>query len=147
MESFEDEVMFVAQNCLAKRIRKSSRTITKIFNDALAPLDLTSSQCNLLIPLAVKKDSGMSPAKACELLGMEKSTLSRNMKILIKRGLAEVQAGSGASQIMYRITEQGCQILSKAFPLWRKANLRASSCLAEENLAEVDNPRSLIKRQ
>ena len=120
--------------CLALRIRQLNRRVTRIYDAALRPHGVRSTQFNLLIALGlfdVIRASDLARA-----LDLEKSTLSRNLKRLIERRWVTVGPGaSGASQEL-RLTAAGRRIVERAVPAWRDAQRRAAAEI-NANLVEA----------
>src|SRR6266496_818651 len=78
----------IVRNCLAVRLRLLNRVVTKLYDDALRPLGLKVSQLNILVVAA--KLGVARPAQVCEILQLDTSTLSRNVKPLQAHGWLEV---------------------------------------------------------
>jgi hypothetical protein len=70
----------IARNCIAVRLRLLNRVVTNLYDDALRPLGLKVSQLNILIVTA--KLGLARPAQVCDVLQLDASTLSRNVKPL-----------------------------------------------------------------
>src|SRR5215510_15594341 len=78
----------IARTCIAVRLRLLNRVVTNIYDDALRPHGLRVSQLNILI--ATAKLGLARPAKVCEILQLDISTLSRSIKPLQKHRWLEV---------------------------------------------------------
>ena len=83
----------IARTCIAVRLRLLNRVVTNFYDDALRPLGLKVSQLNILIVTA--KLGLARPAQVCEILQLDASTLSRNVKPLQAHGWLEVVPGRG----------------------------------------------------
>src|SRR5579864_1409383 len=78
----------IAGTCIAVRLRLLNRVVTSFYDDALRPLGLKVSQLNVLI---VTARLGLArPTQVCEILQLDASTLSRNVKPLEAHGWLEV---------------------------------------------------------
>src|ERR1051326_2766878 len=78
----------IARSCIAVRLRLLNRVVTNLYDDALRPLGLKVSQLNILV---VTARLGLArPAQVCEILQLDASTLSRNVKPLQAHGWLEV---------------------------------------------------------
>ena len=75
----------VTQRCTAGRVLRAARRITREYDDALRPVDLTIAQFGLLN--AVGRFEPDSISELADLLALERTTLSRNLKPLEKAGL------------------------------------------------------------
>ena len=87
----------IASECLAVRVRLLSRTITGIYDEALRPLGLTVGQMNILVVVA--KRGPVSPGEVARRLNMEKSTVSRNIDRMAKRGWLTVSESAFCARV------------------------------------------------
>src|SRR5262245_24027178 len=68
---------------------------------------------------------------------LDKTTLSRNMKLLNERGWIEFAAGSDARERRVRLTPDGRKRLATARPAWREAQEQLRSALRDHDLESV----------
>ena len=95
----------ISGTCIAARVRLLNRVVTNFYDDALRPLGLKVSQLNILI---VTARLGLArPAQVCEILQLDASTLSRNVKPLQAHGWLEVVSEEDARAQPFRLTAQG----------------------------------------
>jgi DNA-binding MarR family transcriptional regulator len=126
----------ISKTCIAVRLRLLNRVITNFYDDALRPLGLKVSQLNILI---VTARLGLArPAQVCEILQLDVSTLSRNIKPLQAHGWLEVVSEEDARAQPFRLTAQGKRLIEKAIPAWEKAQQQASELLGCEGIALLD---------
>ena len=126
----------IAQTCIAVRLRLLNRVVTNFYDEALRPLGLKVSQLNILIVTA--KLGLARPAQVCEILQLDASTLSRNVKPLQAHGWLEVVPEEDARAQPFRLTHQGKRLIEKAVPAWEEAQRRATELLGEEGIALLD---------
>jgi len=126
----------IAKTCIAVRLRLLNRVVTNVYDDALRPLGLKASQLNLLIVTAWL---GLArPAQVCEILQLDASTLSRNVKPLQAHGWLEVVVEEDARSQPFQLTAQGKRLIEKAIPAWEKAQQQASELLGSEGISLLD---------
>jgi DNA-binding MarR family transcriptional regulator len=126
----------IARRCIAVRLRLLNRAVTNLYDDALRPLGLKVSQLNVLI---VTARLGLArPAQVCEILHLDASTLSRNVKPLQAHGWLEVVPGEDARTQPFRLTKQGRRLIEKAVPAWEEAQRQAANLLGDEGIAWLD---------
>jgi DNA-binding MarR family transcriptional regulator len=126
----------ISKTCIAVRLRLLNRVITNFYDDALRPLGLKVSQLNILI---VTARLGLArPAQVCEILRLDLSTLSRNVKPLLAHAWLEVVPEEDARSQPFRLTAQGKRLIEKAIPAWEKAQQQASELLGNEGIALLD---------
>src|SRR5207302_3606079 len=95
----------IAKTCIAVRLRLLNRVVTNLYDDALRPLGLKVSQMNILILTA--KLGLARPAQVCEILQLDTSTLSRNVKPLQAHGWLVVVPDEDARTQPFRLTDNG----------------------------------------
>ena len=105
--------------CTALNLRKASRVVTNLFDDALRPIGLRSTQLPILVTLRLLGPTTMSQISA-ELV-MSPTTLTRNLKPLMKRGMVQVLAGEDKRTREISLAEPGHRLLEEAVPLWEEA--------------------------
>jgi DNA-binding MarR family transcriptional regulator len=126
----------ISRTCIAVRLRLLNRVVTNLYDDALRPLGLKVSQLNILIAAA---QLGLArPARMCEVLQLDRSTLSRNVRPLQLRGWLEVVPDDDARAQPFRLTAKGKRLIEKAVPAWERAQRRASKLLGAEGVAVLD---------
>src|SRR5262249_52026694 len=122
----------IAGKCIAVRLRLLNRVVTNFYDDALRPLGLKVSQLNILVVAA--KLGLARPAQVCEILQLDASTLSRNVRPLQRRGWLEVVSDDDARAQPFRLTPRGRRLIEKALPAWEEAQRRAGELLGDEGL-------------
>lgn len=134
----------ISRTCIAVRLRLLNRVVTKIYDDALRTLGLKVSQMNILIVTA--KLGLARPAQMCEILQLDASTLSRNIRPLQANGWLEVAPEDDARVQPFRLTPQGKRLIEKAVPAWEKAQKEAAELLGNEGLAMLDRAARKVRR-
>ena len=109
----------VRDTCLCLHLQRAARTVARRFDEALRPFGLTSGQFSLLMSLnrpEVPRVGDVAP-----LLGMDRTTLTANLKPLSRRGLVEVCIDTDdkrGRRVM--LTDAGRSLLVGAVPVWRE---------------------------
>jgi DNA-binding MarR family transcriptional regulator len=122
----------IARNCIAVRLRSLNRVVTNLYDDALRPLGLKISQLNILVVTA--KLGVAQPAKVCEILQLDTSTLSRNVERIRAKCWLEIIPGEDARTQPFRLTAQGRRLLEKAVPVWEQAQRQAGELLGKDGV-------------
>ncbi len=136
MASIADIAETTAGACLATRIRQLSRIITRVYDDAMRPLGITTSQYTLLAQLAAR--DSITAVEIGHQLDIEKSTLSRNLKRLLALGHIIMDPPAGRRGRGLHLTPKGQAILKDAFPIWQDAQTRAVSAMGAESRNVLD---------
>ena len=106
--------------CACFNLRKTARAITQFYNAMLQPSGLLATQFSLLVALAI--DSPTPISSLAEALGMDRTTLSRNLKPLQHQGLVQVAPDDADNRIqLVALTGEGRAALVAAMPLWQEA--------------------------
>lgn len=131
------------QECIADKLRLLHRVITNLYDERLRPAGITASQMNIMVVVA--KYGSANPSQVGRWLHMEKSTLSRNLKLLRGQGLIEARRSSGSRSMELRNTVNGERVLRRGLPLWRKAQREAKSLLGEGGVKEVMRVANILR--
>ncbi len=124
-----------ARRCIALRVRRLSRLVTGVFEEAFRAHPITVAQFTLLG--AAVLEGPLQPARLARMLDLERSTLSRNLRLLEAEGLVRITGSvSGGQRI--EATERGRRVLVKALPGWRMAQERAIAALGDAAVARLD---------
>ncbi|WP_242336682.1 MULTISPECIES: MarR family winged helix-turn-helix transcriptional regulator [unclassified Anaeromyxobacter] len=124
-----------ATRCVALRARRLSRLVTSVFEEALRGHPITVAQFTLLG--ATILEGPLRPARLARMLDLEKSTLSRNLRLLEAAGLVRI-AGLDSGGQRIEATERGRRALVEALPDWRAAQERAVAALGDAVVARLD---------
>jgi len=107
-------------DCLCHNLRKTSRLLTQYYDEALRPVGLRITQFTLMATVDEMREVAFIPL--ADFLGMDRTTLARNVEILLRDGLVSVETGAtDRRQQVVRLTEFGESQLAAAMPLWRAA--------------------------
>jgi len=132
----DSSIDVIARECIAVRVRMLNRVITGIYDDALRPFGLKASQMNILV--VVTKLGTARPARICEFLQLDSSTLSRNAERMIAAGWLETVAEEDGRSQPLRITKKGAALLQKVVPVWQKAQREAEAVLGEQGVSALN---------
>ena len=117
-------------NCVCFNLRKATRAVTQLYDDALRPSGLRATQFSLLQHLAERGPFTMSDLAT--VLVTDRTTLTRNLTPLLEKGLVRTDVGDDRRQRSIAITDKGLAALGQALPLWRQAQARIVDGLATE---------------
>lgn len=109
----------IAATCAGFNLRRASRAVTQHFDHALAPVGLRTTQFTLLAALALA-----GPVSTNELalgLVVDRTTLTRNLRLLREAGLVERQRSATGREIRFVLSETGREALARAIPVWQAA--------------------------
>jgi DNA-binding MarR family transcriptional regulator len=117
--------------CVGFRLRRATRKVSQIYDQALQPLDLTGAQFSLLAHLP--RGRQVPVGQLADELGTEASTLTRNLRPLERRGLLTlVEAPYDGRVKLVLSTKGGQELLAKAIPAWRAARAKLEQGVGPE---------------
>lgn len=120
----------LADECLAMRSRRLTRQITRLYDEAMRPHGIKTSQVNILA--AVARQGTVLPRALADALQMEPSTLSRNVSRMRSRGwLAETETSDGRQRPLC-LAPAGELLLVALHPAWERAQLAVAEWLGDQ---------------
>jgi DNA-binding MarR family transcriptional regulator len=93
-----------------------------MFDDVLEPGGLRATQ--FVAVASILAEGGPTLPRLARALGVDRSTLTRNLKPLVKAGLVETSTGLGGRTTSARLTPKGEKALQRCLPLWEEAQRR-----------------------
>jgi DNA-binding MarR family transcriptional regulator len=105
--------------CYCTQFRRSANALTSVYDDALRPVGLKITQLTLLRGLD-RLGSATYNEIASEL-ALDKTTISRNIKLLIEAGWVDVSSDEDARYKLATLSPAGARMLKEAEPYWRAA--------------------------
>jgi DNA-binding MarR family transcriptional regulator len=107
------------QDCVCFAVRRAARTITQHYDRQLRETGLRVTQFSLLAVLSHGEPRPVNRVAA--RLGMDRTTLTRNLRPLVDRGYVTVEGGEDARVRLVQITTRGSAAATAALPHWRRA--------------------------
>ena len=106
-------------SCLCHRTRMAARAVTRLYDEILRPVELRATQLAVLV--AVGNEDVTSITELATYMGMDRSTLTRNLAPLEREGLIRVGNEGWRRSRTVEITNKGNSRLREALPFWEKA--------------------------
>ena len=91
----------IASSCLCRRVQGLSRRITRLYDEALREVGLTANQLTTLV--VIQRSGEVSSTELAQLLGAEKSTVSRTLSRMARNGWLRREVDG-----RQRLASQGC---------------------------------------
>jgi DNA-binding MarR family transcriptional regulator len=104
--------------CLCLASRRAARAITRQFDRALRVHAIKATQFTLLAALELK--GPLSIGELAELIGVDRTTLTRNLAVAHERWLVDIRLGRDARSRIVSITTSGRHTIKRALPAWRR---------------------------
>jgi DNA-binding MarR family transcriptional regulator len=122
----------VRDTCLCLHLQRAARVVGRRFDEALRPLELTNGQFSLLMSL--NRPEAPSIGSVSSLLGMDRTTLTANLKPLERRGLVTVTVDDADRRSRrLTLTPAGRALLVAAVPVWQRTHAAIERRLPRAN--------------
>lgn len=128
-------------DCLCAASRLAARSLTRAFDRVMRDSGLRVTQFSLLVQLMRRGE--LPVGRLAEVLGVERTTLTRNLALIERRRLVRIRSGDDPRERIVAITPQGEAAVTKALPLWRKAQADAADVIGKSGVAAL---RALAQR-
>ena len=130
--------------CALATARQTARVLTQLYDSHLAEAQIEAAQFALL--MTADAMSGKSQAELGRVIGMDKTTLSRNLKLLRAKGwIISAPATEGRARRI-SLTEEGRARLDAAKPAWRRAQATVRAQMsASEWVGMFDAMQSVMR--
>jgi DNA-binding MarR family transcriptional regulator len=125
----------VTETCLCHRARMAARAVTRGYDDALRETGLRATQLAVLAAIAAK--GALSIKSLADDLGMDRTTLTRNLRPLEDLGYVAIGAEHRHRARTLALTEAGDTALAAALPLWEAAQRKLQQRLGARRWPEI----------
>lgn len=115
--------------CACAETRRAARLVTQLYSRVMGP-EIEPPQFALLTTLQAL--GGCGPAELGRKLGVDKTTLSRNLALVEKKGWVGREATADARERRRVVTPAGAAILAATKPRWAKAQSRLRAQMSAE---------------
>ena len=121
----------IVQNCTCFNLRKTTRAVTQLFDEALKPCGLYATQFTLLAAISSKKNVPIT--ELSRALIMDRTTLTRNLNPLQKNGWVAVVPGEDKRTRILSLTSSGKKVLKQAQVHWERVQNEVVKTLGISN--------------
>ncbi|RBJ79042.1 MarR family transcriptional regulator [Pseudomonas sp. MWU12-2534b] len=108
--------------CLCTNLRRAARGVSRYYDGALDGFGINVAQYSLLNNLLRLDQPSIS--SLAEAMGLDRSTLGRNVRVLEAAGLVCLLEGDDQRNRLVQLTEAGHERLAAALPAWEAAQQR-----------------------
>jgi DNA-binding MarR family transcriptional regulator len=109
-------------SCASFNFRRAARAVTSLYDRAFEPFGIRSTQFSILVGIAKTQPTSISALS--DLLVIDRTTLTRSLRLLKNQGLLSVSDPSTKRQRFLTLTSKGERTLATSLPAWRKAQDR-----------------------
>ena len=111
-------------------LRRTARAHTQLYEQALRPLGLRSTQFTVLQVLS--RAGEVSQGQLGEMLAMDSTTLTRTLEIMSRQGWITERRGEDRRERWLRLAKGGKTQLNRALPVWEKVQSRLRRQLGDQ---------------
>lgn len=115
--------------CTCFKLRKLTRAMSRLYDQHMATVGLKTTQYSVLVNAA---RAPLPVAELADALGLERTTLTRNLKPLQDAGWVELKPGADSRQRIVTITTAGRQMLKQAYLAWRRAQTEFETLMGRD---------------
>src|SRR5919197_674763 len=133
-----------AGTCTCGELRKAARAITLLYDNAFKSSGLLSTQFNVL--QAIYDVDSMRISDLANKLGMDRTTLTRNLSVLERQGFIEISQGKDHRTRIVTATQKGRSAVAKTILLWNEVQHKVKQEMGESSWRELmQNLGQLLK--
>lgn len=142
MAELPDVDVMAPMGCVGARLRRTSRALTAAYNEAFREVGIRSTQWPILAALRVAGSLPLS--NLADAVGSDPSTISRNIRPLVRDGLVDLAEEDDGRKRHARLTPKGIATYYRAYGLWKRVQdealrlLGAEWTVVREKLAELE---------
>ncbi|PVV05922.1 MAG: hypothetical protein B6D77_17255 [gamma proteobacterium symbiont of Ctena orbiculata] len=123
----------IGKTCVVFNLRKASRALTQVYEEVMKPSGILPTQFTLLVVTRAMQPVAIS--KMAEVLVMDRTTLTRNLRPLERDGMLSVKPSRRDKRTReVRLTKKGLAHLELAVPLWQEAQQKVRESLGSGHL-------------
>ena len=122
-------------SCFCLASRQAARRITRLYDSRMQQSGIRVTQFTILSQLMLRGE--MPIGKLASILGMERTTLTRNLTLLEQQKWISIKAGDDPRSRMIAITAQGRGMVRRGFPYWSKAQAQVGKMLGADGQAAL----------
>ena len=123
------------ENCVCFNLRWVTRAVTQFFDAELRRHGIRPTQRSILVALNAKESWSM--AELSDWLGMDRTTLVRNLRPLQRDGLSQAIGGGRGGRVELSITAKGRKKIKESQQAWRSAQSTAVKTLGEQRWSAI----------
>ena len=125
----ENESMKIG-DCACYNTRKAARLLAQAYDRALEPSGLRNTQFSALAAISGSDDS-LTITEMAVKMSVDRTTLTRNLNVLVRNGLVRVDVGADARSKLVALIATGRKALDEAIPLWEGIQSSITGRLAD----------------
>lgn len=130
--------------CINSKLRKLQRKVAALYEARLRPFDLEGSMLSIMF--LVGKMPGINQKTLADRLVLDPSTMSRDAKKLVKRGLIHVNKGEDPRNSELALSAQGYELLEEVSPIWEAMHHKITELFGRFSVQQLDSMTAAINQ-
>ena len=127
--------MSAMENCVCFNLRRVTRAVTQFYDAEMRRHGIRPTQGSILASLQAKDSWNM--AELSDWLGMDRTTLVRNLRPLQRDGFVETVGGGRGNRVEITITTKGRKQIEQLTPAWKCAQSAMVKILGEKRWSAI----------
>ena len=116
--------------CMCASLRRASRLLSHLYEDALRPLGMRATQFTILQSLSLAGE--VTQGQLGQILAIDSTTLTRTLNIMGRHGWIAKRRGQDRREWRMRLSKAGEAQFKQALPHWQKAQTQLRRQLGDE---------------
>ena len=121
--------------CLVLNTRMAARAVTRRYDKALRPFGITAAQFSILTSMVARPERSVTDM--ARSIAIDRTTLSRNLDLLVRKGLVSGHEADKGNGRLVALTNEGNDLVQKLLPQWRQAQAEMRELLVAPDLKSV----------
>ena len=121
--------------CVCATARMAARSLTRIYDRALEPAGIRTTQFSVLARLL--EEGPLPLTRLARRLAMDRTTLARDLRPLERRGLVAISVGTDRRVRMAELTAAGNRLVDEVRPLWKDVQRDVRAQLGPDRVARL----------
>jgi DNA-binding MarR family transcriptional regulator len=122
-------------SCVCFNVRKAARAVTQLYDERMRPFGLRGTQLAILGQTRLLEP--VTVTHLAEAAVMDRTTLTRNLRLLEQQGLIRIDRGEDRREREVRLTDRGRDILAHMYPIWKEVQAEVAKRFGSDRLARL----------
>ena len=121
--------------CLCATFRRTARALSQVYDEAVRPLGLKTTQFTILQSLSLAGE--VSQGQLGEILALDSTTLTRTLAIMGRRGWIARRRGEDGREWRLTLSKAGRKEFERVSPTWDRVQERLHKQLGDQRWKEL----------
>lgn len=131
------------RECINGKLRRLHRMLNGVYENKFKPYGLQGSMLSILFIIGKRKH--INQKNVAELLVLDQSTMSRDLKKLVSKGWVQINKGQDSRNSELELTESGYQLLEEIIPVWEQLHHSFEALLGKFSIQQIDTISEAVK--